>query len=56
VEFGAKPKMITPSLSIDSVVPTLAGPLSGVSIKAVSNLVDIFSPGAADTITRVTLR
>jgi hypothetical protein len=55
VEFGAKLKMITPSLSIDSVVPTLAGPLSGVSIKVVSNLVDIFSPGAADTITRVTL-
>ena len=55
VEFGAKLKMITPSLSIDSVVPTLAGPLSGVSIKVVSNLVNIFSPGAADTITRVTL-
>lgn len=55
VEFGAKLKMITPSLSIDSVVPTLAGPLSGVSIKVVSNLVGIFSPGAADTITRVTL-
>ena len=55
VEFGAKLKMITPSLSIDSVVPTLAGPLSGVSIKVLSNLVDIFSPGAADTITRVTL-
>lgn len=55
VEFGAKLKMITPSLSIDSVVPTLAGPLSGVSIKVISNLVNIFSPGAADTITRVTL-
>ena len=55
VEFGAKLKMITPSLSIDSVVPTLAGPLSGVSIKVLSNLVSIFSPGAADTITRVTL-
>jgi hypothetical protein len=55
VEFGAKLKMITPSLSIDSVVPTLAGPLSGVSIKVLSNLVGIFSPGAADTITRVTL-
>lgn len=55
VEFGAKLKMITPSLSIDSVVPTLAGPLSGVSIKVISNLVGIFSPGAADSITRVTL-
>ena len=55
VEFGAKLKMITPSLNSDSVVPTLAGPLSGVSVKVLSNLVGIFSPGAADTITRVTL-
>lgn len=55
VEFGAKLKMITPSLNADSVVPTLAGPLSGVSIKVISNLVGIFAPGAADTITRVTL-
>jgi len=55
VEFGAKLKMITPSLNPESAVPTLAGPLSGLSIKIVSNLVNIFSPGAADTITKYTL-
>ena len=51
VQFGANLKMITPSLNPDSAIPTLAGPLSGVSIKVLSNLVDIFNPGAADTIT-----
>jgi len=55
VEFGAKVKMLTPSLNPDSLVPTFAGPLSGVSIKTISNLVGIFSPGSADTITRLTL-
>jgi hypothetical protein len=33
VEFGAKLKMITPSLNPESAIPTLAGPLSGFSIK-----------------------
>jgi len=51
VQFGANIKMITPSLNPDSVVPTFAGPLSGISVKVVANLVDIFSPSAADTIT-----
>ena len=51
VEFGAKLKMITPSLNPESAIPTLAGPLSGFSIKVASNLVGIFSPGAADRIT-----
>jgi hypothetical protein len=55
VEFGAKVKMLTPSLNPDSLMPTFAGPLSGVSIKTISNLVGIFSPGSADTITRLTL-
>jgi hypothetical protein len=55
VEFGAKLKMITPSLNPESAVPTLAGPLSGLSIKVASNLVGIFSPGAADTITTTLL-
>jgi hypothetical protein len=55
VEFGAKLKMITPSLNPESAVPTLAGPLSGFSIKVASNLVGIFSPGAADTITTTLL-
>jgi hypothetical protein len=55
VEFGAKLKMITPSLNPESAIPTLAGPLSGFSIKVASNLVGIFSPGAADTITTTLL-
>jgi len=55
VEFGAKLKMITPSLNPESAIPTLAGPLSGLSIKVVSNLVNIFNPGAADTITTTLL-
>jgi len=55
VQFGAQVKMITPSLNPDSIIPTFAGPVSGVSLKVITNLVDIFSPGAADTITRVTM-
>jgi hypothetical protein len=51
VQFGANLKMITPSLNPDSAIPTLAGPLSGLSIKVAANLVDIFSPSAADRIT-----
>ena len=51
VQFGASLKMITPSLNPDSAIPTLAGPLSGVSIKVFSNIVGIFDKGAADTIT-----
>ena len=51
VQFSAKIKMITPSLSPDSMIPTLAGPLSGFSIRVISNMVGIFNPGAADTIT-----
>jgi hypothetical protein len=55
VQFGASLKMITPSLNPDSAVPTLAGPLSGLSVKVATNLVNIFSPGAADTITTALL-
>jgi hypothetical protein len=51
VQFGANLKMITPSLNPDSAIPTLAGPLSGVSVKVMSNIVDIWNPGAADKIT-----
>ena len=55
VQFGAQLKMLTPSLNLDSVVPTLAGPLSGVSVKVLSNIVGIFNKGAADTITGAVL-
>ena len=51
VQFGANLKMITPSLNPDSAIPTFAGPLSGISVKVAANLVDIFSPSAADRIT-----
>ena len=55
VQFGAQVKMITPSLNPDSIVPTFAGPVAGVSIRALESLVNIWNPGAADTITRYAL-
>lgn len=55
VEFGAKLKMITPSLNPESAVPTLAGPLAGFSVKVAANLVNIFNPGAADRLTTTLL-
>ena len=55
VNFGAQVKMLTPSLNPDTMLPQLSGPLSGVSMAVISNLVDVVKPGAADTITRYTL-
>jgi hypothetical protein len=55
IQFGAQVKMLTPSLNPDSLVPTFAGPVAGISIKTLESIVNIFSPGAADTITRYTL-
>lgn len=55
IQFGAQLKMVTPSANPDSLVPTFAGPLAGISVKALTNLVDIWNPGAADTITKFTL-
>ena len=56
IQFGSQIKMLTPSLNQDSIIPTFNGPLAGVSIKMLTNLVDIFgAPGAADTITEYTL-
>jgi hypothetical protein len=55
IQFGAQVKMLTPSLNPDSLVPTFAGPVAGVSFKALESLVSIWSPGAADTITRYAL-
>jgi hypothetical protein len=55
VNFGAQVKMLTPSLNPDTMLPQLSGPLAGISISMVSNLVDIFRPGAADTVTRYAL-
>ena len=50
VQFGASIKMLTPSLNPDSMIPTFSGPLAGASITTISSLVNIFNPGAADTI------
>jgi hypothetical protein len=48
--------MLTPSLNQDSLIPTFSGPLAGVSMKVLSNLVDVAgAPGAADHITELTL-
>ena len=50
IEFGANLKMITPSLNPDSMVPTFSGPIAGAAFTTISSLVNIFDPGAADTI------
>ena len=50
VQFGAQVKMLTPSLNPDSLVPTFSGPLAGIGVTTLSSIVNIFSPGAADTI------
>jgi hypothetical protein len=55
VQFGAQVKMITPSLNPDSIVPTFAGPVSGVSMKVITNLIGFAAPGTADTITQMTM-
>jgi hypothetical protein len=48
--------MLTPSLNQDSLIPTFSGPLAGVSMKMLSNIVDVAgAPGAADHITELTL-
>jgi hypothetical protein len=55
VQFGAQLKMITPSLNPDSLVPTFSGPVAGLSIQTLSSLVNIWNPGAADTIQGYTM-
>ena len=39
VQFGAKLKMITPSMNPDSIFPTFAGPLAAVPITAIGNII-----------------
>ena len=39
VEFGAKLKMITPSMNPDSLFPTFAGPVAALPIKMIGNIV-----------------
>ena len=50
VNFGANLKMITPSLNPDSLFPTFSGPVAALPVVTLTQLVDIFNPGAADTI------
>jgi hypothetical protein len=51
VEFGARVKMLTPSLNPDSLVPTFSGPIAGASVAVVTKLLSgLGQPGAADTI------
>jgi len=50
IQFGSQLKMLTPSLNPDSMVPTLSGPLAGLSIQTLSSLVSNIDKGAADTI------
>jgi hypothetical protein len=42
VEFGAKLKMITPSINPDSLFPTFAGPLGAFPIKMIGNVIPQF--------------
>ena len=42
--------MITPSLNPDSLFPTFSGPVAALPVVTLTQLVDIFNPGAADTI------
>ncbi len=50
VQFGAQVKMLTPSLNPDSLIPTFSGPIAGIGVTTLSQIVNIWSPGAADTI------
>jgi hypothetical protein len=47
--------MLTPSLNPDSLVPTFSGPLAGIGVTTLTSIVNIFSPGAADSIKGYTL-
>jgi hypothetical protein len=58
VQFGGSIKMLTPSLNPDSILPSFSGPLAGLSISVLTNLIDLPFGGqskAGDTITKLTL-
>jgi len=55
VQFGAQVKMLTPSLNQDSIIPTFSGPLSGISMKVITNLIGWKFDGTADNITQMTM-
>ena len=55
IQFGAQVKMLTPSLNQDSIIPTFSGPVAGVSMKMITNLIGFGAPGTADNITQMTM-
>jgi hypothetical protein len=55
VQFGGAVKMLTPSINPDSILPSFAGPAAALPLSLVENLVNVFSPGNGDTLTRYTL-
>jgi hypothetical protein len=55
VQFGGKLNMITPSMNPDSLVPTFSGPLAGLSVGVVTNLIGLADKDSADTVKKVFL-
>jgi hypothetical protein len=55
INLGASVKMLTPSMNPDSLFPTFSGPIAALPVTAITQLVDIFDPGSADTIRGYTL-
>lgn len=57
VEFGAKLNMVTPSLNVDSIFPTFAGPLAAVGIKTFENVMNVAfdNPAWVDTVVGASL-
>jgi hypothetical protein len=55
LEFTGKIKMITPSLDPESSIPTLSGPLSGISMMTLQKLMPNFMGPVKDGILGVTL-
>jgi hypothetical protein len=57
VEFGAKLNMVTPSLNVDSIFPTFAGPLAGALVKTFENVMNVAfdEPAWVDTVVGASL-
>ena len=57
IEFGAKLNMVTPSLNVDSIFPTFAGPLAGALVKTFENVMNVAfdEPAWVDTVVGASL-
>lgn len=55
LDFKARLTMITPSMNPDSLMPTFAGPVAAVPMKALTSIIGNFSPDLADDITKLTM-